>query len=695
MLRAFFVVFGLAVLIGQAAVAPAADPPKLDNYGDPLPAGAVLRLGTTRLQTGGSFAWTADGKSLVTMRGDHVYWWDMADGKLVEETSIPINDSYGTKLALSANNKTLVCAGLRGTLAVLDLATRKVVKKPREDTRNEQQAIALAIAPDGQTFATVDGETLEVRIWDSATCEVRRTVSLAGPLGPHRTPLVFSPDGKVLAVPSEKTIHVIPVEGGEPVEMGDLNGTGASYLMFTSDGKNMISVGGTKHERLFSPKGTPFIRNEPQLRAWKVSERRMLFELPVHAGPRDFYSASLAPDNRTLVTVHRDRIQVWDLSTRSVVRKIEPLHIRNPQTARVSVDPSGKLVAVRDDSSDYVRIWNLATGQPHLNTDQHHNDRIIRVAWSPDGAVIATGRQSVWLWDADTAKPLRELEVGQGGAWHLEFTPDSKRLLVGGDEYDSENFEYRGGLRTYEVASGKLLGKHDSATRVRRVALSPDGKRVAVVMRLGPDDPFTAGSQGVRVIDSDSGKMEVEFHLPSANVAAVKWADKGKKLSIVGEDATARQVDVEAAKVVSEFALPHPFPDPRTGMLVPGAIGEAALFRDGRNLISVGGKGDIYHWLVGTGVQQWSFPSGSPHIRALAVSPDARMFAGFCSDGDALPKKIRVWDVVARKLLMELDAGIEPADSMAFSPGGTRLVVGYYDGTALVYDVAEAVGKLE
>jgi WD40 repeat protein len=245
------------------------------------------------------------------------------------------------------------------------------------------------------------------------------------------------------------------------------------------------------------------------------------------------------------------------------------------------------------------------------------------------------------------------------------------------------------------VVSGKLLSKRDSPTRIRDVSLSTDGKQVAIAMRIGADDPFARGRQGVRVIDADSGKTQVEFHLPSANVAAMNWADEGTRLSIVGEDATSWQVEIATASIVSEFALPHPVPDPRTGMLVSGGIRSAALFRDGRNLISAGGKGDIYHWLIGTGDQQWVMPSGSPHIRALAVSPDGRMFAGFCSDGDLLPKKIRMWDVVTRKLLIELDAGPEPADSMAFSPGGTRLVVGYYDGTALVYDGAEAAGKLE
>src|SRR5437868_6596342 len=84
-----------------------------DAYGDALPPGAVLRLGTTRLQTRGGFAWTPDCKSLITMKNGTVFFWDMEDGHCGQTLSVPIVVdpfyTYGSQLALSRDGKHLVC----------------------------------------------------------------------------------------------------------------------------------------------------------------------------------------------------------------------------------------------------------------------------------------------------------------------------------------------------------------------------------------------------------------------------------------------------------------------------------------------------------------------------------------------------------------------------------------------------------
>jgi len=88
-LRCLFA-FSLAVL--PALRAPADSPPlgeqkplpqektlRLDNYGDPLPEGAVARFGTVRLRNCGSPVFSPDGKYLVTSAGDagsDVVFWD-------------------------------------------------------------------------------------------------------------------------------------------------------------------------------------------------------------------------------------------------------------------------------------------------------------------------------------------------------------------------------------------------------------------------------------------------------------------------------------------------------------------------------------------------------------------------------------------------------------------------------------------
>jgi len=59
--------------------------PETDLYGDPLPPGAVARLGTAQLRHAGlaELIFSADGKMLISGGSDHtIRTWDVATGKL-------------------------------------------------------------------------------------------------------------------------------------------------------------------------------------------------------------------------------------------------------------------------------------------------------------------------------------------------------------------------------------------------------------------------------------------------------------------------------------------------------------------------------------------------------------------------------------------------------------------------------------
>src|SRR5437762_749292 len=109
---------------------PAADvapPPRVDLFGDPLPPGALARLGTVGgVRSGhaggvGSAAWAPDGKALASGGEDQrVRLWDGAMGK-----------------------EGRACAGHRGG------------------------ANSVAYAPDGKTLASAGGDQT-VRLWDVA-----------------------------------------------------------------------------------------------------------------------------------------------------------------------------------------------------------------------------------------------------------------------------------------------------------------------------------------------------------------------------------------------------------------------------------------------------------------------------------------------------------------------------------------------
>src|SRR4029077_7575123 len=72
--------------------APDAKPGKADAPADPLPAGAVLRLGATRLRHGRSVSQlvlSPDGTQVAAYGGGHISLWDTRTGGVVRRVELP------------------------------------------------------------------------------------------------------------------------------------------------------------------------------------------------------------------------------------------------------------------------------------------------------------------------------------------------------------------------------------------------------------------------------------------------------------------------------------------------------------------------------------------------------------------------------------------------------------------------------
>jgi WD40 repeat protein len=633
----------------------------IDRFGDPLPEGALARMGTVRFHPGGTpsrLAFSPDGKLMVSAFFDNgVRVWEATtgkevlrlpdrgplgqcfvgffdDGKAIGTLSQPVAlrlwDLRSGKqrrvvpivwrsyAVTSADGKMLATAHFKGKVVyLLDPVTGK--------ERRQIPAggvLALALSPDGKTVAAA-GLDNRVRVWNTATGEeLRKFDAPVTYRDGDKVVLAFSPDGKALAAAlADKVIRLWDVPAGK--KRGSLVGhkDRVRALAFSPDGKTLASGG-----------------RDNAIRLWELPSGKERRHMAGHYSGVE--SLVFAPDGRTLAAGSGGAVWLWDPVTGKEVR---PLGGHAHLVLSAAFSPDGMILATGAGDGT-IRLWRPATGE-ELRKIETGQDWVQSLTFSPDGKTIASAGwdRTVRLWEAATGKEMRRIEGHAGPVNEVAFSPDGKTLASAAEDQT---------VRLWDTATGKeaaRLGGHK--TGPTHVAFSPDGKRLATVDQAA----------AVRIWDCATHKELRRLHGRQSRMNAVAFSPDGKTLAAAGW-VWAEKVeqwgdaillwDVSTGKELRRFhRLPgqgKPKKDDRMNVQVApinlniGArsVLAIAFTPDGRSLISAEFDGTVVVWEVLTGLPRREFLGHQAYVHGLALSPDGRIAASASSDLTAL-----VWDV--------------------------------------------------
>ncbi len=435
----------------------------------------------------------------------------------------------------------------------------------------------------------------------------------------------------------------------------DLRGFEWSYLWSLCRGDQLATMaghGGTVTCAAFSPRGDRLATGamDGTARIWDVTNHISLAVLNVTTTA--VWSVAFTPDGKHLMTGCNERVELWDTDSWQA-----RTHFPGQLAA---LSRTGTVLAAAESSPFFwqpagaVRIWNWRTGQLLRRLDQAGR----ALALSSDGQLLAVAGADggIKVWEVATGKLAREWPT-RGPVWALDFSPDGRRLLSA--DWSSEVSVWK-----LDVDSApRILSGH--RFHVWSAVFSQDGAAIAT----------TSSDQTIRLWDAATLEPKSILRGHNSEVWCAAFSPDGQQLATGGKD---------------QSVMLWPAGAPRQQEELPHDMGfHPAFSPDGRWLVTVNpGSRNCMLWDARSRRLVAQNLADGRHI--VGFSDDGKYVATFDSGdlslkfwlpGGAVPEKQTILDRVATNEMAFVNMGMSPEQGFFFAISAEGLIHVWNTGT--------------
>jgi len=484
--------------------------------------------------------------------------------------------------------------------------------------------------------------------------------------------VLFSPDGKMLAVGSE-TVLLWNVSTGELIR--SLQG---------SNGKRI-------DEMAFGPDGNKLAANldHAGLIVWDTTTGDMIFELLVQSvdGEQVIYAdnasnveigsgnhvsweygIAISPDGRHIAIGNGVSVEIWDIHNAELVASMEKSSLSSHATS-VSYSPDGKKLYTIFEHNRGAAIWEAESGRLLKEIDSEPNNPHVFSETDLLGPLFVrnnadSGQDWIEIWDLDQEQFV-SLEVPSYMNQPLRFSPDGEMLISLDDDW----------LYFWDIARGQLIHTEGTDIRSADIAIHPNSQMMAVgiegiaelwdisaISSYAHDPDFIPATPPPTPIPSCSDYPTATPH-PTLMVTPMKLPELSSEA-----------IAPSNARYLIELSS-----------LGKGTLEDAIWSPDSSTIVVSGSEG--VHTYDSIKLYETNAFDPGMWMFDTVYTPDRRLLAA-----GSFEEQIQVWDVLNNELLFEQQGWGDPA----ISPDGDLVVFLDDDNNLLTWEIdsGEMIAKL-
>jgi WD40 repeat protein len=511
-----------------------------------------------------AFFASPDGSQLAYQSGGKVYIFDTKSGtSRASPTTVISTANAEEPICFSPDGRRVAVCKSSGEVALLDANSLAIVSTFKA---HDNFVGAMAFSPDSRLLAT---GYQDIRITDVTTEPPSLVCTPSGHVGPVRM-LRFSPDGSMLASCGlDRTLRLWETRTGTPRGVFESDSP-SPYPSFLPGGQTLINCDregvrfwdvdsssawvlrghhGFVYPVLFSPDGATifsggwdgFVGQPGCMRFWDAATGELIAATGV---AKDYVRAADWSKDGARLAVSADdgslnRIDILDTTTGATVASVKDVHgAREYGLDSIAFDPPAQNVFWIDGVTGMAHLADAHTGALRKSRRVFNGMGIAsRVAWSPDGSLIAVNNvnkdmePTIDLLDAQSLDLVRQWPHGSPATiTSLSFSPDGRRILTASTART---------VRVWDAATGTLV--HELVGHGNEVwcaTYSPDGKRIASGGRDG----------NVRIWDAATFDPLARLGGHKDYVYSLAWAPDSQELISGSGDHTVRVWDTVPMK---------------------------------------------------------------------------------------------------------------------------------------------------